>query len=984
MRKLLFTSVLCAVLLTGAGVAHGQGPPRTEGRSSPAVRSLTNCLEQSNRLSVLFLIDESSSLKDDPSRKLHKRGSDPQGRRAEGLQAALAGFARLADAKGDKNGPPEVRYLMMAFSGKVTPDPFNVEPVWKRLDVSTIDAALEEAESFKARDDGSDTDYALALDAARKALRDESSARTSSGRPPCKALVWFTDGKYNISTRGGGNGLPLTVPYDPGRVIDNSHEASLVVQEGRRHLCGSDGLMDALQEDKVVKFTVALSSRDQPIDRRSESFLQNLTRGGNEDAQCSGLLKRWGDYLKIRDTGCLFFAFGSLLEGGGCPDELKRPRECVPQQRCELGTDAFQTVPGLDRFLVRAHTGEAGIAVYLTGPDGKQSAPLTPDGDPRLLLSGAEIHQRWVSERAVEIEAKLPPGKDWVGPWSVKFVDPTGNKTSAITRSRHRLYADLQPRLRPSDTAQVVRGDTVPAHVILAKPNGDIVTEGPLRDATLAAFVDDGVQLRPAVVGERAADGSYEIPVTVAQSFTASKVALHVDAEFAASKDIVIAQQHAAIEFDVVPPKDKGIPALTSSELRLPDIKGKGSTRGVIAVNGSPFADGCVWIETPTPASIGAPADAKPIRFRTATRMDSESSCLKVPQGKARDVPVFFDVSDDSYGTARTKLRVHLNSESADGGRNTKNLDVSFGLRPEPNTGVRLAIFLGVLLAGIAISLGTLQFLNFLGARFTPLTRLRSLAQNVVVTPHVGITGADDGPVKTNFLRAFEPMSTVGTDKQEPNHRIELPTTADGQFGGTLELRAIPTRTFLDLFNGPVGVAEYPGRRLLAGSRQRLRTWDHGRLHEVPLSLPGTWIFIPVPPVASPDAPELDPEGQPVSGTLVMLIDNSSIDAGELLADEAAAVLSRHQWSTFQIAYEPKPEKLGWLRRLRPGRRERGQRQVDPAPDEYGDMSALDDDPQWDESPSAPGDAPPPPEPGWEGHSKSTDLDSDDDEWDRP
>lgn len=69
--------------------------------------------------------------------------------------------------------------------------------------------------------------------------------------------------------------------------------------------------------------------------------------------------------------------------------------------------------------------------------------------------------------------------------------------------------------------------------------------------------------------------------------------------------------------------------------------------------------------------------------------------------------------------------------------------------------------------------------------------------------------------------------------------------------------------------------------------------------------------------MAESDAPDLETEGRPVPGCLLMLIDNTSIDAGDQLADEAAAVLTRHQWSNFKVGVEPKPAKSGWPQRFK-------------------------------------------------------------------
>src|SRR5690606_14162324 len=102
---------------------------------------------------------------------------------------------------------------------------------WSALDGGTLPDLLRESRQFANRDRQIDTDYAAALMGARDQLAkivDPADAGTA-----CTAILWFTDGKYDIEPRSTGE----TKPYAPEIAINDADSATALEEAGKRVLC---------------------------------------------------------------------------------------------------------------------------------------------------------------------------------------------------------------------------------------------------------------------------------------------------------------------------------------------------------------------------------------------------------------------------------------------------------------------------------------------------------------------------------------------------------------------------------------------------------------------------------------------------------------------------------------------------------------------------------------------------------------------------
>lgn len=851
-------------------------------RLSPAAQNLSECVQTNHNLAVLMLIDESGSL----------RTTDPLNQRVDGVRAAVTGLADLSETpvRGRK---PQVSVLFAGFYGLVHPDPNEgAGSEWHEVDGSTVDALDAEAEKYADLNVGKATDYATALSAAHQLLVERAAELTSDGGPPpCKVLIWFTDGRYSIPTRVGaaGQGLPKSVGYAPHLNLAEKGAGVKAVAAGKAFMCRPGGLMDSIAEDRIVRFTVALSTQLSPSDA---AFLDAATTGSAGGARCgSRLSDRTGEYLVADNGDRLFFVFGNL---GGSSPPVKSGEVC-PRLACVRGTTTFQTVPGLSSFLIRASSDGGGAVLEVTGPDG-DSARLRPGGPRQLSISGTGVTQRWVSPRAVEVQGDFTPRESaWVGRWSYAFVDPTpapSGRQRPRGYSTLQLFSDLEPTLAGKPV--VLRG--VPTDLRLGLSSGSSaggVATGPLaRSASVTATISDPVtETTRSVPVRRSGPGKYVATVSVPSSSSASVLYLGLTANLSTPGGTPIAPQLRSFSLPVRLPPGQGYPTVRPAELQLPSVEGDGTAEGAIEIVGSPVADGCAWIGRPR---VEGPEAAGRIATTVDPQPGSADHCLPVAKRQRRTLTIRLSPADRATGTVTASLPVHLRSEIT-GEQRVTTVPVTFVLVSPPDIERRAALFAALVAIGVLLPLALLYALNRSGARFTAPQQLLVLAQDATLSD-AGL----DVAVEPS-LAAFEPLMGSGAGRDVRQMKVDL-----------AELRTVAARNLRDLFSGPYGLAAAAnGGSVRAGgpSIGRLRSWRSGAEHEVPLSITGVWLFLPRDANAGAGLDssfdgdpwgdgDVDPwesgeEGErQIGGRLILLVSRSS-DAGlgrELLADASLAL----------------------------------------------------------------------------------------------
>jgi len=807
-------------------------------QQTPAAQTLSRCLQTSNRLTALLLVDESQSL----------RNTDARNERVAGLRAALTGLSRLASTPvGGRT--PEIEVMLAGFSGEVKPGE------WSSVTDAELEGLLAQAGTFEQRNDGRGTDYGAALAGARQLLAQRSAGATATGgAPPCKALIWFTDGKYTVS--------------------DTSDRE---IERRKQDLCRTGGLMDGLAEDRVVKFTVALSSNE--LRGREGAFLTGLTTGSGHCG--SALSEQTGEFLVVGNSARLLFAFSSLFLSQSTPI----PSQACPKVSCEIGRTEFTTVPGLSSFLIDASTAADGVLIELQPPHGPPTR-LAHGGPTRITVGGTPITQRWVSGRAVEIQGDLAAGGEAArGRWTFTLIDPQGRTGLEPEYTLH-VFADLQPVI--AQRRELVVGEPTKVAVSLTDSEGKSLTGGELVDATTlsATLTDPSTGKTMPVTLTAEGPGRAIADVTVPATSSASSAFLDVEAAFALPDVINIVPQRRSFRFVTKLPPDEGLPEVSPTELRMPSIDGKGSTSSTLTLAASSAAAGCVWLSL---EGLSGPEDAGKITPTVKPDATSRTRCVRLAKGQQRRLELTLSPEHQATGSVRGTVRMRLSSEIAKAER-AKDIPVSFEQlkTPSPRTWV---LFVTLLVTGTLLPLGWLHALNWRGARFTRGEHaLKVLQQDITIRPHQRVEGQDGAALNANYLDA-EPIQPTANGRE-----LDV---------GGVHCRAVASGTWLGLFTGPHGVATASaGGEVVAGSVQpTVRPRADGTAYDVPLALPGTWLFAPTR-LTFPQRPDgFDPDTPPppptqIDGVLSMVMAaDRGAHQGEELAANATLVLREHEWT---------------------------------------------------------------------------------------
>jgi hypothetical protein len=274
----------------------------------PAIQNLATCLATKLDLEAVVLIDESVSL----------RKTDPQGRREALAKDIISAFGSAALQTVDGVNP-RLDVLVVGFGSdlsNVVNTPLQ-DSDWITLSDSTTPDLLAKLASFKDRHNDRDTDYVDALQGASRLLgMHASKMKEETGTEPCRVIVWFTDGKFDIER--------ASAPRAWAPTLKSPDQAE---STGRQLLCGNDGIANSLRLQQTFLLTVALISGE--FKAEDSSLLRKITLGGDcgvASADGLGFYREDTNFDQIRS--CLSLA----LSGFPCGDP--------PSSSCTVSEDA--------------------------------------------------------------------------------------------------------------------------------------------------------------------------------------------------------------------------------------------------------------------------------------------------------------------------------------------------------------------------------------------------------------------------------------------------------------------------------------------------------------------------------------------------------------------------------------------------------------------------------------------------------------------
>jgi hypothetical protein len=390
------------------------------------------CVKGAGQGDLLVMIDASGSL----------RQTDADGKRIAATNFLIRQLRDVAGSSANGSDAPDIRIALSAFG-----EHFTMVDSWRPLGPPGQLESLVQSQ-FANRNTERDTDYLIALNGAQQSLAQERAARASAGgKASCQALVWISDGDYDIQA----DGRTERKPYAPDVPLNTRADAAKAVDLGYRTLCRPRGLVDGVRSEGVHTLSVGLRA-DQ--NANFERF-QALAVGTAGPVTCGGAAPASGDFFLADHLEDLLQAIEDGFAGdnggnlGGPECRLTDPNCLGHPFVLDTSVHAFRALSVADR---------AGLEVWLLPPDqsvtdGRAGVHLafqaTTAGTTQEVLTGAfRVEYRWETSRALSVSVTRRAGtadSGWAGRWWIRLVDPKNVVQGGQSWLRLTIQGDKQP-----------------------------------------------------------------------------------------------------------------------------------------------------------------------------------------------------------------------------------------------------------------------------------------------------------------------------------------------------------------------------------------------------------------------------------------------------------------------------------------------------------------------------------------------------------
>lgn len=787
---------LClAALLLGLGLISS---PWQAGAATtnPAVQEYGGCLNAAKQGDLLLLFDESLSL----------RTSDkPDGR----VVAARYLVGQLAEV-----ATRESIDLSVAVAG--FSDDYHPTLGWTGLRGAGSAQVLQAVDQFKTRDDGVQTDYWNGLNGARSEL----SSRAEGDPNRCQAIVWFSDGKFDVSlSKNQYQDHPSARAKAYGSNLDlgNANDAVKAKAAAEQDLCRPKGLADQLRIGGITLFAVGLTSTDASVS--DFTTMQDVSTGSHQCGRRQHPTP--GTFTAANNIDDLIFAFGKIGRTG---TETNPPLcQSADANTCRKLAQSFVLDESITNVHLLATTNAPqpkAIGVYLFEPGRVPAIPLPRKGT-RLDPPGSSFH--WITDKTLSIDLVNANRRapNWTGQWTLVFLDPTKRSAGVRAKVSISITGNLFPSWPAHAKTRLYTGDTVRGlHFGLADDKGRPIDPAALRGtgSLNADLVEGDGSVRTIAHGiglREVARRSNALPLGgVPPGRAQVKLTLQVRTA-ALNKKIGgtdLTPQVVTIPVDVLPPR--GTPQLG----RLADfgsITGSVDASTTLPVTGP----GCVWMSSASPDVEAGPQEVGATTITSSAK--AASTCFRVPAGQTAQLPLRLTTQEPGNGTLAGKMPLVVSPLDAPDKQTVVQVDFKADLH-KPLQALNFALALiAALLLGPGIPLALLALVKRLTAQIPgrPL-----LAQKMTVQVRAG-----------QVLRDGAPLALRDTDFANMVPLVNRGSRSTQALGTPLQ-----TRTGLSPFGAGFVTAETPGQVALSSTHPE----PYGKQHQarLPLAVHDTWV----------------------------------------------------------------------------------------------------------------------------------------------
>lgn len=365
--------------------------------------------ESTQRLAVIFLVDESSSI----------QTADIDNQRVVAVETAISKLAlNLAVGQSDENKHIDV--LVSVFGRD-----FSVLGDWVSL-ADGGSALAENVGSLRDRNQGKQTNYRAGLEGVEQEFIEYERENGDA----CKVLVWLSDGALYLTES------------DP-----NDEEASF------DEICSDVGVAARLRNQGVYSFGIGLGSTDagdQDVFDRMRQIVEGTGECGSETSGEAGT--KYGQFIPVGSAEELASAFGNLF-----------PSDSGALSTCP-SADA-SVLCGEFRILVGAPTKTLRIAATFPGSIDKVEI-VEPNGEVGTVFENgefvaADFVEPYSSNGArMEVDVANEPGE-----WALRVTGVDALRATVA------LFTDAKPELANGDQVTLSDGDAGPIAIRMSDPD---------------------------------------------------------------------------------------------------------------------------------------------------------------------------------------------------------------------------------------------------------------------------------------------------------------------------------------------------------------------------------------------------------------------------------------------------------------------------------------------------------------------------------
>lgn len=642
--------------------------------ANDAIDRLGSCLAGGGEGRVLVLMDTSASL----------RSSDPGAARVDAARHLVGELDGFADTSGSR-----IQVAVAQFA-----DTFEVTMPWTELGKGT-DRVLDAVDGYRDRTSGFETDYWLAIDGARRHLV------SGSADSDCRALVWFSDGMYDLDARTSSDEQDrygVTKPYGPDVTLTTRDAELGIERAGTRDLCRAGGLADALRIEGITTLAVGLRAGDSDTDFALMDGVATGARVG--DAAC-GKRAPVGHFTLADGIDDLIFAFDQLAD----PDNLPTPTvtELCQGSPCAAGTHRFVTDGSLTTVHILGSASVPGYQALLVAPDGT-TLDIHPGQPIARTTRSWKATGSWLSGSTFKMHLTPGRGNGWSGQWGLVFIDPASTGRGEA-RSHIRLISDVEPVWLDADTARLVTGGTTALRLGLQHAGGQPIAADELRGRTelsarletssgsardLAAGLSPRDLARPVEVDmSEVGAGPATLVLTLSRSIGGGADAAHQ-----------LPDRSVAYRIQVAPPPDY---PRVAPQLDF----GRGDTDEPRTALLELTGPGCAWLQSSDVQSM--PEGITQISL--ASDADSAKTCTDAA------VEVTLDPQAVGSGLAAGVLTVMTLPNEVGAAAVPVEVEFRYEMVRPVNEPVRTAIFIGLLLLALLLPILVLLAIKWFTAR---------------------------------------------------------------------------------------------------------------------------------------------------------------------------------------------------------------------------------------------------------------------------